>query len=74
MKIYFYDKDTLKKELKNKSNKIISIRFKTHKEILIPKPVLLIIQKLAKQDRTFMKKLISSENNFIFFLSNFIKS
>jgi hypothetical protein len=74
MKIYFYDRDTLKKELKNKSNKTISVRFKTHNQIIIPKQVLTVIQQISKKDRTFLKKLLSTENNFIFFLSNFIKS
>ena len=73
MKVYFYDKPTLKEELRKKSNKIVTVRFKTHKEIIIPKQVLQVIQNIAKNVRTFMKKLVSTENNFIFFLSNFIK-
>jgi hypothetical protein len=73
MKVYFYDKETLKKELKNKSNKALMVRFKSHTSVSIPKNILEIIQNLSKNDRTFMKKLLSSENNFIFFLTNFIK-
>jgi hypothetical protein len=73
MKVYFYDKETLKKELRNKSNKAIMVRFKGHTQVSIPKNILEIIQNLSKKDRTFIKKLLSSENNFIFFLTNFIK-
>lgn len=73
MKVYFYDKEVLKKELKKRDNKLVTVRFKTHKSIDIPKPLLGQIQFFAKNDRTFMKKLLSSENNFLFFLSNFIK-
>mgnify|MGYP000020450085 CR=1 FL=1 len=73
MKVYFYDKETLKKELRNKSNKALMVRFKGHTQVSIPKNILEIIQNLSKKDRTFMKKLLSSENNFIFFLTNFIK-
>jgi hypothetical protein len=73
MKVYFYDKETLKKELRNKSNKALMVRFKGHTQVSIPKNILEIIQNLSKKDRTFMKNLLSSENNFIFFLTNFIK-
>lgn len=73
MSVYFYDRDTLKKELKSKSNKSITIRFKTHKSIVVPKNILQIIQNIAKTDRKFIKNLLSNENNFIFFLTNFIK-
>jgi hypothetical protein len=73
MKVYFYDKETLKKELRNKSNKALMVRFKGHTQVSIPKNILEIIQNLSKKDRTFIKKLLSSENNFIFFLTNFIK-
>jgi hypothetical protein len=73
MKVYFYDKDTLKKELKNKNNKILTIRFKTHKSVDIPKNILLFIQEISKKDKKFVKTLISSETNFLFFLSNLIK-
>jgi hypothetical protein len=73
MKVYFYDKDSLKKELKNKNIKKITVRFKTHKSIELPLEVLNFIRNIAKNDRTFMKKLLASETNFIYFLSNLIK-
>ena len=72
MTVYFYNKDELKTALKNTSNNVVTVRFKTHKSIDIPKPILNNIRYFVKSDKKFMKTLISSENNFILFLLKFI--
>jgi oxalate decarboxylase/phosphoglucose isomerase-like protein (cupin superfamily) len=74
MKVYFYDREMMRKELKNKTNQTVTVRFKAHTNVIIPKNILEIIQNISKKDRTFMKKLLSTENNLIFFLTNFIKN
>lgn len=73
MRVFFSDKDSLKKELKNKGLKKLTIRFGSEKILDLPQNVLFMIQNIDKNDKSFIKNLIKSENNFILFLAKIIK-
>lgn len=73
MRVFFTDKESLKKELKNKGHKKLTIRFGSEKNLDIPQNVLIMIQNNAKTDKNFIKNLIKSENNFMLFLMKIIK-
>jgi hypothetical protein len=73
MKVIFSDKINLKKELKNKSNRTLNIRFNSEKSLTIDKNILDMIRQFDKNDKTFLKNLMASENSFILFLTKIIK-
>jgi hypothetical protein len=72
MKIYFNDKESLRKELVSKENKKLIIGFRQNRKIELTRNMLFLIQQICKQDRTFLKTLISSEANFVYFVSKFV--
>jgi hypothetical protein len=73
MRVLFSDKENVRKQLKNKANKTLIIKFTSEKNLNIGKDILDMIRHFDKQDKTFMKNLLYSENSFILFLTKIIK-
>jgi len=68
MTIPFKNKSELKKELISGNYSKLYVRFGEDKKVLLPRMVLELIKNIAKTDRKFMKKLLSSEKDFMFFM------
>lgn len=68
MTISFKNKSELKKELVSGNYSKLYVRFGEDKKVLLPRMVLELIKNIAKTDRKFIKKLMSSEKDFMFFM------
>lgn len=68
MTISFKNKAELKKELVSGNYSKLYVRFGEDKKVLLPRMVLELIKNIAKTDRKFIKKLMSSEKDFMFFM------
>lgn len=68
MTISFKNKAELKKELVSGNYSKLYVRFGEDKKVLLPRMVLEFIKNIAKTDRKFIKKLMSSEKDFMFFM------
>jgi hypothetical protein len=68
MTISFKNKSELKKELVSGNYSNLYVRFGEDKKVLLPRMVLELIKNIAKTDRKFIKKLMSSEKDFMFFM------
>ena len=68
MTISFKNKSELKKELVSGNYSKLYVRFGEDKKVLLSRMVLELIKNIAKTDRKFIKKLMSSEKDFMFFM------
>lgn len=70
MTVSFSDKSTLKEILIDKKYNNIVLRFSDTERITLNKDILQFIRIFLKQNKTFIKPLISSKEQFIYLLSH----
>jgi hypothetical protein len=73
MKVYFNNKELLTKELINKNNKDLVIKFRDGNRVELNHSLLKLIGEFAKNDKKFIKKLISTEKNLIIFTTKLLE-
>lgn len=68
MIVFFNDKEALKKELKNKGNSKLLIKFKQSKKILLDKHFLKLIQQLFSENPKLLSLITKNEDIFLQFI------
>lgn len=69
----FNNKPELIETIKDRSVSKITIKFGENKKLILPKYILELIRIYAKNDRFFIKNLLSSEKDFMYFIHEILK-
>lgn len=70
MTVSFSDKSTLKDILTDKKYKNILLRFSDTERVVLTRDILEFIRNFLKQNKSFIKPLISSKEQFIYLLNH----
>jgi len=68
MTVYFRDKEELKKELFQKNNSKVIIKFKENKKVILHSWFIQLLKQAINKDKTVIKEILKNEQNFMDFL------